>query len=138
VTGTGVHRFRLRVYYEDTDFSGVVYHANYLRFLERARSELVRELGIDQKAMFAASPPAAFAVASMRIDWRRPAVIDDELTVETRLEALRAAGVVLAQRILRGSDLLVEAGVDVVFVSEGRARRMPPAMREAFAAHATI
>ena len=78
-----IHRFTVRVYYEDTDFSGVVYHANYLRFLERGRTETLRDAGLDHASLFAAEPPLALAVARMEIDFRRPARMDDLLVVET-------------------------------------------------------
>ena len=74
-----IHRFSVRVYYEDTDFSGVVYHAGYLRFLERGRPEMLRDLGVDQASLFGAEPPLGFAVARMEIDFRRPARMDDLL-----------------------------------------------------------
>ncbi len=129
----GVHRFPVRVYYEDTDFSGVVYHANYLKFLERARTELIRELGMDQKAMFdAEGGPTHFVISGMRIYWKMPARMDDLLTVETRLGKLRGASVTLEQVILRGQDLLLTASVDIVHVASGRPVRMSAAMHEAF------
>ncbi len=122
------HRFAVRVYYEDTDFSGVVYHANYLRFLERGRTETLRDLGIDQAALFSMEAPVAFAVARIEIDFRRPARMDDLLTVETRVAAVGGASLTMHQRLLRGDDLLVEASVRVAAVSRGRAVRLPAAM----------
>jgi acyl-CoA thioester hydrolase len=119
------HRFLIRVYYEDTDFSGVVYHANYLRFLERGRTEMLRERGIDQAALFAGPVPFAFAVARMEIDFRKPARMDDALTIETAVAAIGGASVALRQRLLRGADLLVEASVKIAAVSQGRATRLP-------------
>jgi acyl-CoA thioester hydrolase len=129
----GVHVFPVRVYYEDTDFSGYVYHANYLKFLERARTELIRELGMDQRAMFdAEGGPTHFVVASMRIVWKRPALMDDLLTVETRLGKLRGASVTLEQVILRGPEVLLTASVDIAHLASGRPVRMADWMHEAF------
>ena len=130
----GVHRFTLRVYYEDTDFSGVVYHANYLRFLERGRTEMLRDIGVDQAALFQGEGALAFAVARLEIDFRRPARIDELLTVETSVTDVGGASLLLRQRLMRlgadaasppGSDLLVEASVRVAAVSRGRAVRLP-------------
>ncbi len=123
----GVHRFTLRVYYEDTDFSGVVYHANYLRFLERGRTEMLRDLGIDQAALFSGEGALAFAVARLEIDFRRPARMDDLLAVETGVAEVGGASLLLRQRLLRvpADDLLVEASVRVAAVSRGRAVRLP-------------
>ena len=121
------HRFSLRVYYEDTDFSGVVYHANYLRFLERGRTEYLRDLGISQTELFggASGPPIGFAVTRMTIGFLKPALMDDHLQVETRQTRLAGASVRLEQGIWRGADRLVEADVTVAVLSMGRAVRMP-------------
>ncbi|RYC33083.1 tol-pal system-associated acyl-CoA thioesterase [Lichenibacterium minor] len=121
----GVHRFPVRVYYEDTDFSGVVYHAGYLRFLERGRTEMLRDLGVDQASLFGAEPPLGFAVARLEIDFRRPARMDDLLEVETRVADVGGASLTMAQRITRGGDPLVDATVRVAAVSRGRAVRLP-------------
>ena len=129
----GVHRFPVRVYYEDTDFSGVVYHANYLKFLERARTELIRELGMDQRAMFNAEGGAThFAIGGMRIYWKRPALMDDMMIVETRLGKLRGASVTLEQTILRNDEVLLTASVDIVHLGAGKPVRMSPEMHAAF------
>src|SRR5580693_4395169 len=104
-----LHSLTLRVYYEDTDFSGAVYHANYLRFLERARTEWVRGTGFDQRAAFEATPSTNFVVKRLSIEYLRPAFMDDVITVETRLIEARGASLLLAQRVLRGEDRLVEA-----------------------------
>ena len=119
------HRFALRVYYEDTDFSGVVYHANYLRFLERGRTELLRARSIDQGALFDAAEPLGFAVTAMEIAFRRPARMDDALVVETVTEAIGGASLTLRQRLLRDGDLLVEAVVRIAVLSRGRPARLP-------------
>ncbi len=126
----GPHRFDIRVYYEDTDFSGVVYHANYLRFLERGRTEFLRALGVDQATLFAGgdSPPIAFAVTHMTIDFRKAALMDDLVTVETDLSSVGGASLRMRQRLSRGGELLVEASVKIAAVSGGRVARLPSAL----------
>ena len=123
------HRLHIRVYYEDTDFSGVVYHASYLRFMERGRTELIRELGIDQRELFDGGTALAFAVRSMRIEFLKPAVMDDLLTIETTPVDMKGASMTVAQRVLRGEDALVTAEVKVVCIGGGRARRIPDGLR---------
>ena len=126
------HLYPLRVFYEDTDLSGVVYHANYLKFCERARSEMLRQLGVDQGAAVAAGE-GAYAVADARIRWLRPARLDDALLIETRGQALGAASVTMQQRVLRGDEVLAELDIRVGFVApDGRPRRHPAAWRAAF------
>ncbi len=128
----GVHRFPLRVYFEDTDFSGVAYHANYLRWMERARSDLLRVLGIDQRSAFE-SGEGVYAVADLAIRYRSPARLDDDLLVETRCVALGGASVTMDQRVLRGADLLAEATVRAGFLTPGgRPRRQPADWLERF------
>lgn len=120
------HYFALRVYFEDTDLGGVVYHANYLRFLERARSDLLRALGIDQRAAFEKGV-GIYAVTEMRIKYARPAKFDDELVVVSRVNSLRRASCVVDQTILRAHETIVEATVTVAFLTpEGRPTRQPP------------
>ena len=119
------HRFALRVYYEDTDLSGVVYHANYLRYMERARSDMLRVAGIDQRAAFEAGE-GAYAVADLAIRYRAPARLDDALVVASRVVAVRAASVVIHQTVRRGAVVLTEADVTAALVAPGgRARRQP-------------
>ena len=134
----GRHVMRLRVYYEDTDFTGLVYHASYLRFMERGRTNYLRLLGADQRALFEEAskeaPGFAFVVRSMQIDFRKPAHMDDVLDVVTATEEVRGASVTLHQRVLRGDDVLIEAHVQVAFVSGGRARRIPESLRTAMRA----
>ncbi len=122
--------FPVRVYYEDTDFSGVVYHASYLRFLERGRTEFLRAHDIHHSALFApeAGGPIAFAVRSMAIDFLKPARMDEVLTVETRVTKLGGASIEMAQRILRGDEALVTAQVRIAVVGHGKPRRLPKAM----------
>ena len=130
----GVHRLDLRVYYEDTDFSGLVYHANYLRFLERGRTEWLRALGVGQRELHEGAEQAAFVVRRMTIDWIRAARMDDLICVETRPTALSGASATLAQRVLRGDDLLVEAQTQIAVIAHGRPRRLPEAARVRIAA----
>ncbi len=128
------HLFSLRVYYEDTDFSGYVYHASYLRFLERGRTEYLRTHGISNLSLFAEEDGLALVVSRMSLDYLRPAAMDDELTIVTDLEEARGAVLRLAQQVRRGPTLLVEAKVLVAAVRRGRVARLPARMREALAA----
>ncbi|HEY4204314.1 MAG TPA: tol-pal system-associated acyl-CoA thioesterase [Xanthobacteraceae bacterium] len=134
----GLHHMQVRVYYEDTDFSGIVYHANYLRFMERGRTNYLRLLGADQRALFAEAeteaPGFAFVVRSMQLEFLRPAHMDDLLDVVTRSVDVRGASITLHQEIRRGTMLLLEAKVKVAFVSEGRAKPIPKALRIAMKA----
>lgn len=128
-----VHRFAVRVYFEDTDLSGMVYHANYLRWFERARSDMLRLLGIDQRAAQEAGE-GAYAVADLAISYRAPARLDDAVTIESRVEELGRASCRMHQRALRGDTLLSEARLRVGFVAPtGRPRAQPDAWRAAFA-----
>ncbi|MGZ3257879.1 MAG: YbgC/FadM family acyl-CoA thioesterase [Croceibacterium sp.] len=127
------HYFPVRAYYEDTDLSGVVYHANYLKWFERARSDLLRLLGIDQRAAREAGE-GAYAVADLTIRYAAPAKLDDVVIVESRAEEVRAASCRLHQIAWRGEVLLAEAHLRVGFVgADGRPRRQPDAWRAAFA-----
>ena len=124
------HRFSCRVYYEDTDLAGIVYHANYLKFIERARSEMVREAGISQTALKVGSG-LVFAVRRMELDFRTPARFEDDLIVLTDLKALKGASFDLDQVVMRGKDLLFQASVQVVcMTAEGRAARIPADIRQ--------
>ena len=127
------HRFPVRVYFEDTDLSGVVYHANYLRFMERARSDMLRLAGIDQRAAMEAGE-GAYAVSEMTIKFRRPAKLDDALTVVSRLTQVRAAAVHIHQRVMRGPELLTAADVIAALVApDGRPKRQPATWTAAYA-----
>jgi acyl-CoA thioester hydrolase len=127
-----LHLFPVRVYYEDTDLSGMVYHANYLRWFERARSDMLRLLGIDQRAA-AEAGEGTYTVAELTIRYLAPARLDDDLTVVTGAAELGAASVRLQQRALRGDDVLAEATVRVGFIApDGRPRRHPSGWRAAF------
>ena len=129
----GRHRMQIRVYYEDTDFSGIVYHANYLRFMERGRSNYLRLLGADQRALFAEAeseaPGFAFVVRTMQLEFLKPARMDDLLEVVTRTLEVKGASITLAQEVRRGEHVLVKAQVRVAFVSEGKAQPIPKAIR---------
>lgn len=126
------HLYAVRVYYEDTDLSGVTYHANYLRWFERARSDLLRLLEIDQRAAVEAGE-GAYAVADLAIRYLRPAKLDDDVVIETRCTQLRAASCRMHQRAYRDDDLLAEAELRVGFVApDGRPRRQPRAWQDAF------
>jgi len=126
------HRFPIRIYFEDTDLSGVVYHANYLRFMERARSDMLRLAGVDQRAAHEAGE-GAYAVASLAIRYAAPARLDDALVVETKVTDVRAASVSIHQRVMRGAILLAEADVVAALVApSGRPRRQPRAWIERF------
>jgi acyl-CoA thioester hydrolase len=131
----GRHHMQVRVYYEDTDFSGIVYHANYLRFMERGRTNYLRLLGADQRALFAEAeseaPGFAFVVRSMQLEFLKPARMDDLLDVVTCPVEVKGASILLAQEVLRGDDLLIEAKVRVAFISGGRARPIPKPLRVA-------
>ncbi|MFN3853125.1 MAG: tol-pal system-associated acyl-CoA thioesterase [Phreatobacter sp.] len=129
------HLLPVRVYYEDTDFSGVVYHASYLRFMERGRTDFLRLLGVAQGDLFERAKAEAgagffFVVRSMGIEFLKPARIDDVLTVQTRTQAVKGATLNLAQRVLRGDEVLVEASVRVAFLAGGRPVRIPDGLRQ--------
>jgi acyl-CoA thioester hydrolase len=127
-----VHRFPVRVYFEDTDLSGLAYHANYLKWFERARSDLLRLLGIDQRAAHEAGE-GVYAVADLHIRYLAPARLDDVLTLETTALELRAASVRLLQRALRQDEPIAEMTVRVGFIApDGRPRRQPEAWRATF------
>jgi acyl-CoA thioester hydrolase len=127
------HRFPLRVYFEDTDLTGVVYHANYLKWFERARTELLRLLGIEQRGT-QESGGGAYAVADLSVRYLAPARLDDVIVIESRPVEIGAASCRLAQRAFCGETLVAEAQYRVGFVGrDGRPRRQPEAWRAAFA-----
>ena len=129
---SGVHRLALRVYYEDTDFSGFVYHASYLRFMERGRTELLRGLTGDQSDLHREANGLHFVVRRMVIDYAKPARMDDLLDIRTWTAEMKGASMHLAQEVRRGDELLVKAGVVVACVRDGRAIRLPDGLRAAF------
>ena len=134
----GRHVLTVRVYYEDTDFTGIVYHANYLRYMERGRTNYLRLIGADHRALFEAAekeaPGFAFVVRSMTIDFLKPARMDDVLDIVTAPEEVKGASTTVRQRVMRGEELLVEARVRVAFISGGRARPIPKPLRIAMKA----
>ena len=129
----GRHVMQVRVYYEDTDFSGAVYHASYLRFMERGRTNYLRLLGADQRALFEETereaPGFAFVVRTMQIEFLKPARMNDVLEVVTETEEVRGASVTLHQRVMRDDEVVIDAHVKVAFVSGGRARPIPKPLR---------
>jgi acyl-CoA thioester hydrolase len=119
------HRFALTVYYEDTDAAGIVYYANYLKFMERARSDMLRVAGIDQRAEIERSG-SVYAVADVAIRYRQPARLGDELVIVSAVDAVRAASVVIQQRVMRGTEEIANARVTVAFLSSDfRPQRQP-------------
>jgi acyl-CoA thioester hydrolase len=134
----GRHHMRVRVYYEDTDFTGIVYHANYLRFMERGRTNYLRQIGADQRGLFeqaqAEAPGFAFVVRQMSMNFRKPAKMDDVLEIITECAEVKGASVMMAQRVMRGDELLLDAQVQVAFISGGRARPIPKPLRIAMKA----
>ncbi len=128
------HVFPVRVYYEDTDFSGYVYHANYLKFCERARSDLIRERGVDQNALASGDRKLFFVIRRMDCQFLKPAWFDDVLTVETIPVETAGARFEMKQRILRGEDLLFSADVTAVLIDgRGRPVRIPATVAEKLA-----
>jgi acyl-CoA thioester hydrolase len=129
----GRHILPVRVYYEDTDFSGMVYHASYLRFMERGRTDYLRLLGADQRALFEETeqeaPGFAFVVRSMQIEFLKPARMNDILEIVTAPEEVKGASIALTQQVMRAGEMLVAAKVRVAFVSGGRARPIPKPLR---------
>jgi len=129
----GAHHMQVRVFYEDTDFSGIVYHANYLRFMERGRTNHLRLMGAEQHALFEQAheetPGFAFVVRSMQIDFLRPARIDDVLDIVTWPVVVKGASITLAQEVRRGEEVLVKAQVRVAFISDGKAQPIPKSLR---------
>lgn len=129
------HRLMARVYYADTDFSGVVYHARYLEFLERGRSDFLRLAGVHHTELADGKhgEKLVWVVRRMEIDFKAPAKIDDILTIDTRTESVSGARIFMAQKILRDEDVLIEASVEAAIISEtGRPRRFPKEWVEVF------
>ena len=128
----GTHHFALRVYFEDTDVAGLVYYANYLKFMERARSDMLRCAGVDQRAAIEGGV-GVYVVAEANIKYRAPARLDDALLVLSEVREVRAASCLIHQRVMRGRDVLTDAMVTAAFLSpEGRPKRQPRAWVEAF------
>ena len=128
------HHFALTVYFEDTDAYGIVYYANYLKFMERARSDFIRAVGIDQAAELKQSG-SAYAVVEVGIKYKRPARLGDDLQVVSTVEQVRASSVDIHQRVMRGQELLTDARVTAAFLDgQGRPRRQPNDWVEKFKA----
>ena len=128
------HFFALTVYFEDTDTAGIVYYANYLKYMERARSDMLRALGIDQRAALDADA-GVYAVAEASIKYRRPARLGDDLLIVSTVTEVRAATASIHQRVMRGTETLTDARVTAAFLSaDGRPRRQPPEWIAAFRA----
>lgn len=125
------HVFPVRVYYEDTDFSGFVYHASYLKFIERGRSEFLRICGIGHRELLNAAEPLFWTVRKIEITYLRPAQIEDALTARTRVAGMTAARMLLDQWIERSGEMLTQASVEVCLIgAAGRPRRLPGAIRK--------
>jgi acyl-CoA thioester hydrolase len=126
-----VHLLPVRIYYEDTDFTGVVYHANYLRYFERGRSDFFRAIGISHTALLDLPEPTAFTIIRIELDYRRAARVDDALVVRTTYDSIKGPRLFVSQTILRGDEVIAEAQVQAVCIDmKGRARRPPPGMVE--------
>jgi acyl-CoA thioester hydrolase len=126
------HRFAISVYFEDTDAAGIVYYANYLKFMERARSDMIRAVGVDQAAELRSSG-SAYAVVDVTIKYRRPARLGDDILVVSTVDEVRASSVLIHQRVMRGEEQLTDARVTAAFLDgQGRPRRQPKEWVEKF------
>ena len=126
------HVLPVRIYYEDTDFTGVVYHANYLRYFERGRSDFLRLAGVSHQALLELPDPSAFTVTRITVEFKRAARIDDALVVRTTYNAVRGPRLIIAQAIFRGRDLIATAEVEAACIGlDGRARKPPPGLVDA-------
>ena len=136
MTGLGhfdgkVHVLPIRVYYEDTDLSGVVYHANYLRFMERARTEFFRLAGVTKMAELESEEPTAWAIREVRAKYLRPARVDDTLSVRTTLVGISGARIEAVQKIYAGDNLLMEGWIQACIITlKGQPRRLPQSLRD--------
>jgi len=126
------HYLDLRVYYEDTDFSGIVYHANYLRFFERGRTDFLRLCGITQSALFDGGEKLALVVRSMNIDFLKPALMDDLVSVRTSIRTIGGASLMMEQELWRSDTLLVRASVKIAALKNEKAARFPALIRQVF------
>ena len=125
------HQLPVRIYYEDTDFTGVVYHANYLRYFERGRSDALRLMGVGHAGLLDDDEPSAFVISRMSLDFLKPARIDDELVVRTCYRAVKGPRLLISQTITRGDDVLCRAAVEVICIHlDGRPRRPTAALRD--------
>ena len=129
-----VHHYPIRVFYEDTDFSGIVYYANYLRFFERARSSYFRLVGFEHAKLWDGDDPLAFAIRKIELDYKKPARVDDHLVVQTTYDRIKGARLWVSQACYRGDDLLVTAVSEAASITpEGRPKRAPKFMVEKLA-----
>ena len=125
------HVLPVRIYYEDTDFTGMVYHANYLRYFERGRSDFFRLAGISHTELLGLAEPTAFTLVRVEVDYRKAARIDDALLVRTGYDAVQGPRLMVSQRIVRGDELIAEARLQAVCIDmRGRAKRPPRDMVE--------
>ena len=121
------HWLAVRIYYEDTDFTGMVYHANYLRFFERGRSEFLRDAGVSHQSLLSRPDPAAFTLTNVNVDYKRAARIDDQLQIRSRYTGTQGVRVLFEQTALRGEEIIAEAVVTAVMIhADGRPRRPIP------------
>jgi acyl-CoA thioester hydrolase len=128
------HQLPVRIYYEDTDFTGVVYHANYLRYFERGRSDFFRLVGVSHSSLLEQPAPSAFTVTRITVDFKRAARIDDALLVRTTYDAVKGPRLFISQRITRAEELIATALVEAACIDlSGRAIRPPPGLKEALA-----
>ena len=126
-----IHVLPLRVYYEDTDLSGMVYHANYLRYMERARTEFFRLAGVERMAELDAEVPTAWTLREVKVRYHRPARLDDTLTIKSHLTALSGARLGAIQKIYAGETLLVDGQIEACIVTlKGQPRRLPEQLRD--------
>lgn len=124
------HWKEVRVYYEDTDFTGMVYHANYLRFFERGRSDFLRDAGVSHQDLLKQDEPAAFTLIRAEVDFKRAAKVDDLLKIGTRFVGTRGARIIFNQTCWRGDEIVAEAVIIAVMIhTDGRPRRPVPAMQ---------
>ena len=125
------HQLPIRIYYEDTDFTGLVYHANYVRYFERGRSDFLRVAGVSHSDLLSGETPTAFVITRMEIDFRRAARIDDALTVRTTYDLVKGPRLFITQKITRDGELIAEAVVEAAVISmDGRPRKPPPGLVE--------
>src|ERR1700761_3238498 len=128
------HQLPVRIYYEDTDFTGVVYHANYLRYFERGRSDFFRIVGVSHSALLERPDPAAFTITRITVEFKRAARIDDALLVKTTYDSAKGPRLFISQRITRGEETIAQAHVEAACIDlKGRARKPPPGLAEALA-----
>jgi acyl-CoA thioester hydrolase len=126
------HQLPVRIYYEDTDFTGVVYHANYLRYFERGRSDFFRVVGVSHSSLLEQPAPSAFTVTRITVDFKRPARIDDALLVRTTYDAIKGPRLFISQRITRAEELIATAQVEAACIDlNGRAIRPPVSLKKA-------